>query len=242
MRYLRIPSALLLLVALPWNHLIAQDQELPDPPKPPLIERLPSSAQWLIKHPAGEAKPDSAASAAQSNARVISTIQVTKTDALRRELISWVNGATSERWFTGPYLIETEPNQSDIYITFNNPNADIAVQQKFGNFSATDFPEVDWVSPATYSGIATFRGRTCYLFKREVKFRLSPDSPIMTSAQQAWIDGPTRRPIAFDNGSYIRTYHFDGATPTTLSIPPAFVAKLEKYQKRMAPPASIKLN
>lgn len=241
MRYLRVFIVLLAFAALPWNPLWGQNQPLPDPPKFPVVERLPSSAQWMVKYPASKSEIEEAAAQVPIPTRRVSTIAITKADGVRRELVSWANGAKSERWFTAGYLIETEPNQDDIYVIFNHSNADIAVQQKFGDFSSSDFPELAWVSPDTYSGTSTFDGSVCYLFQREVKFQPTPKSPVRIFAQQAWIDGPTRRPIAFNDGSALRTYHFEDGKPPALILPQGFAAALEKYQKRMAAPGSIHL-
>jgi hypothetical protein len=223
------------VVLVPWSCAWAEIESLPIPPRTPLLGLLPDSAAWTVRFKGADGRSDDAAKPGDPlspKARALRAIEIKKSGNLRVEESIWSDGTSTEKWYSGNFMLITMPGQSDVYIFRKDTNGDAALKGQFPNFAQTDFPEVGWVSLETFRRVAVFQGRPCYLFDREIELWDGPTK--QSKKQQVWIDGESQLPLAFDNGGVLQTYLFDKAASTALSLPPKFQEELARYREKLA--------
>jgi hypothetical protein len=103
---------------------------------------------------------------------------------------------------TAPYRYEVHPeSHSVIPIAQFNPGYNPA----FLDYSSSDFPDIDWVSPKTYLG--TQSGTIYWVFKQG------------DDGTMAWIDLTTRLPARWQRGNEIRVFKFLPPPTEPLQLP-----------------------
>ena len=69
------------------------------------------------------------------------------------------------------------------------------------------FPDMDWISLSTFSGLQNLEGRPCLLFTQ--------------NDVQVWIDSETRYPVQWQKGGEKRVYHLLPQPTQALDVPPS---------------------
>jgi hypothetical protein len=102
-----------------------------------------------------------------------------------------------------------------------------SLRKYFGNFTAADFPDMQVVSPQTFTGIQKVGSASCLVFTQD--------------DVTAWIDVETRYPVAWRLGSETRTFT-QLSPPQSMQVLPQQFEKLsdglkrsEEYLKRRVP-------
>ena len=187
-------------------------------PSGPLVSRMPTFSMWRVLYSyasdkaapkvGGGGKPP--APDRQSDVMVLPPRAVTITRTMPIYHIARVDtdNRVEELWFDGsnPYVIS--PGLPGPSLPGRNASGGSAIPSEL-DFSHTDFPDVEWVSPQTYLG--TLKGEsTSYLL-----FRKGDTGPTV------WIDADTRRPARWQNSSETRTFEYLNAPAEKLTLPPA---------------------
>jgi hypothetical protein len=190
----------------------------------------------------------------------IKQIKVLKADKIRRELITWSNGQTSERWFYHNLFLFNQPGVPDIYIV--NPGNLAPGQAAFNpDYSLGDFAELSWISTRNYVGIQNFHQHICYVFASKAPSSpnffppqvTEPPSPSSTSLTRAgygtaqtntplraWVDEKTKLPVALENGASLQSYTFYESSGASIELPNNFYQALSRYQNALAEPDKYK--
>lgn len=194
-------------------------------PNGPLVRRAPDFSKWQIdfyytraSDKGGKASapaPNLKDPAVLANMTQPKQLTVTRTKPLWHAVLLLANGSRRESWFDGAYRYEVHPeNHSVVPIAQFNPGYNPA----FLDYSSSDFPDIDWVSPQTYLG--TQSGTIYWVFKQG-------DDDTM-----AWIDLTTRLPARWQNANEIRVFKFLPPPTEPLQLPPD-VAALSAGLKRL---------
>lgn len=220
------------------------------PPAPPFVRNAPAQAAWTIelkKH--GEMAGREADEAPlKANRAILQKIEITKYGRDRREIEEWSDGSKVEKWFFRGYHIFEQHGSKDIYVI--NTLADGFQQLTFPDYSAGDFPELDWLSAESYLGAESFEGRPGFLFEQSAPALSEPviaqvktaigTAPVKRDHEDSrrkirvWIDEKTRLPMAVDNGVKTKVYSFRTSAQTVAEPPDAFVKALQEYEKSRA--------
>jgi hypothetical protein len=87
------------------------------------------------------------------------------------------------------------------------------------NFGAIGFPDMTWVSAATYSGVEPIGGHPCLVFKKD--------------DMTAWIDQESRYPVQWQRGGELRTFRQLARPAGTLEPPPEVVKLIQANKRRL---------
>jgi hypothetical protein len=123
------------------------------------------------------------------------------------------------------------------------------------DYGSRDFPELEWVSAATFTNELTYNERPCNLFQRKLdaasgeaagttrqpKLKDKRDESLRAlhlsflhrrrgMGSQAWIDAKTKLPIALNDGDNLRIYTFDMNPQPEPQLPPDFAVELQKFK------------
>ncbi len=158
-----LPLALLWVLAAP---LFAVDLSKIPPPEEPILAPPPPLAAWIVQHASD--KPDFGADPTAMAVSLTATLTVKETRITRgpdnkRITRLWSDGSTTTQWYCKGATLYEQRGRDDVYIF--TPQ-DLTDRYNFiPNYSLGDFPEVQWVSLAYYSGPELYRDRLCYVFK-----------------------------------------------------------------------------
>jgi hypothetical protein len=172
----------------------------------------------------------------------IQEIQVTLDGDVRRDVIRWRDGRSSEVWrINGTWIGEL-------------PNGEIAALDIFGQFS----PFGEWrgwddgllarYTQGAAESKVEFEGRPAILYQKEleqvmeVPFSSTDENPtprIYTA--KLWVDPETRLPIALDDDGPLYAFQFSDKPPKTpLEPPQKFLKHLEEFEQRSRVPVPQK--
>ena len=200
-------------------------------PTGPLINRAPDFSQWQIafsyaksaKSAAGAAgaagAPDAAAAPAgaepTAKPHIPKEVTVTRTKPRWHAELVYQDGKKMESWCDGLMRYEVGPEPGMVMpIAEFNPGYNPA----FLEYSTADFPDVDWVSPATYLG--TLKDTPYWVFQQG------------EGGAMVWIDSTTRFPVRWQRAFETRVFKFL-APPTELLTLPGNVAKISEDLRRI---------
>jgi hypothetical protein len=178
------------------------------PPKPPILERVPTNQQWTITaYPldaatAGAVRDDPGVPEAGTESTGRTTIikgnrfyKVQSTAMEARE--TWVE---TDTWVAGQFSV-TKKNDGRLQeeVTL----LDEGSGERFGfDFSQSDFPELSWATPKHFSGVVK-NGEHISLWRFE--------NPARGSI--LWVDAAKRLPVAHVTQGLLHRYEFRTASP-----------------------------
>lgn len=127
------------------------------------------------------------------------SITVTWTKPLWHSIIVDTGGTKSELWSDGTcYAFQQNGSPFAMYMTLQ--------YLKFPDFSSVSFPDTNWISPATYTGLESVGGRQCLIFTHD--------------NMRAWIDLQSRFPLQWTRGGEKRIFQQLSPSSTMLDLPP----------------------
>jgi len=92
----------------------------------------------------------------------------------------------------------------------NNPAQGQTYSAGMPDLNQTDFPDMGWISPQTYTGVETMVGHKCLVFKK--------------NDMTAWIDLESRLPVQWQRGKETRTFQQLPPPTALLALPPKIAA------------------
>ncbi len=154
---------------------------------------------------------------------------------------SWSDGDTTQQWRYEDYLLFMQHGLSYIFV---KPKSQVSAQV-YPAMSDSSFPELGWLSASNYIKLENYRQKSAYVFQRSVAVGVFlPNVPDALkpkteagdahTVQRAWIDRESKLPIAYDNGTEVRTYEYSPTPVQSLIMPENFAAALEKYKRDIA--------
>jgi hypothetical protein len=201
----------------------AASGQSPTPPEPrqPLLPRAPARASWSVAFKyAGEEKPADPAIQPRPLGEVPRSIVITKVNDVYREQIDLATGKKMERWdFDGTLFTSNTAGTVFLIIppTEDTPSPDYYDRRR------SDFPELNWISKATYRGIGSFQGKQAFHFETE------KDGTTLS----AYLSLDSQMPLWFSDGTTTRTYTFNPPPAGPLEPPPAFSIARNRHKQAM---------
>jgi len=179
----------------------------------PVRRRAPEFSRWVITV---NPQRSEGGNAAAFDRKVI----VTKTREILHERISNHSGQQRERWVLGRFQYsQFGPKKEFLPFTRRSisPEGD---PDRYVDYSATDFPGFEWVSPEYFTGIKKANGRECLVYSK--------------GDMTAFVALDNRLPVGLVKDGKQRIYEFQPAPQSVLTPPPAV---MEDYRKRAGAPA-----
>lgn len=203
--------------------LSAASGQSPTPPEPrqPLLPRAPALASWSVAFKySGEEKPSESNTPPPPPGEVPRSIVITKVNTVYREQIELATGAKVERWDFGGTQFSSN-SQGSVFL--NIAPADGSSDSEYYDRRQSDFPELSWISKATYRGVENFKGRQAFHFETERN----------GSKLSAYLSMDSQIPLWFFDGMASRTYTFNPPPTGPLVPPPAFVRAYNRHKQAM---------
>jgi hypothetical protein len=199
--------------------------------EPLLQKRAPDFACWTITRRAAE---DSGRPKKAQGTGADSKTTIVKTNGLLLRSMQDAQGQVWNTWCVGNLQVTIYPNQKDHVVQDSPGQGDSSFYQ---DYSKTDFPDFDWVTPACYAGTKTYKGRPCLVFygqrdveswaiipvpapakKDEVNARPASE-PSAALSVAAYIDAETRLPVAIRHGAITDEVAFQAPPKEMLKLP-----------------------
>jgi len=245
----------------PWN-LMGAPSGTPEPlPPGPLLKRAPDSLEWEIRVDTAEssvpAQPPQEGKAPPPPPPKIAV--VTKGGKVVREIITYANGTAVEIWHRGGVAVSRKPGDKIWTVSPASPPG-----FESPDYINSDFSDLEWISPSTFTGIQSIGGRKVIVFTGTVCDKGSTDLSIIKNGVNrqrgeeamlghlatkafdpndykvpavAYIDMETRLPIKFQYGNMIRSYTYRVPTQAVSNFPgdaEQAVASTEKYKASLS--------
>ncbi len=220
------------------------------PPGPLIANHMPDYAQWTIDYTYSDApKPgadsalltqykklalqDPAIAKAMANPHFIDALNparpvhvvITKTGNIRHVERSLERGLKSELWSDAGTRIEQNANMPGPIVSMGN------------SVTQNEFPEFNWVSKESFTGIDTGNGHQCLVFKSQVDtLELAhPGSggSGVTVPAIAYIDLKTRYPISLQFGVETRQFTYLAPPTAQLVLPDECAAAVKATEDRI---------
>jgi hypothetical protein len=198
------------------------------PPLPggPLLLKPEALSTWVITYAyPGEDKKAASATGAQRPAPVIPTqsavslarprqITLTYTKPLWRAVVVNIDGRNEMEWSDGKVQIYEADGKSDPGLV----PKDMSGRPLLPNYGRIGFPEMDWVSVATYTAVQSVGQHACLVFQKD--------------DMTAWVDQDTRYPVKWQRGEEeIRGFTQLPPPTTPLVLPPEIARLSQAVQK-----------
>jgi hypothetical protein len=150
-------------------------------------------------------------------------IDVTRTETLRHEVITWNNNTQTENWFDGKIGFLESPSNKDIAVIDlkRDPSGITFMARR----DASDY--FAWLSATNYEGTESYKGKLCYKFLTKLAASGEGSKPIWDKI--AWIEVETKLPVALQMLQTLYTYDFHAAPTTSLILPPKFQEVFDRY-------------
>jgi hypothetical protein len=180
----------------------AQPPSAVPPPKPPVLSRAPEFAAWTVtyKYRPSEVPADTPAPEPER----LQTLAVQKTRKTYCEKQRLTSGKTSEKWVFDSNIQLMMPLGDTSIVALNPPSGEDYPSPDYSDYSACDFPGLEWVSLENYRGVETFQGAQVYKFEADGKTVL--------------LAVATQLPVAASDKLVTRLYAF-GPPPTVELVP-----------------------
>lgn len=182
----------------------SQEAEKPPLPPGPVINPLPTLAEWEIlytDHLPGKGGDSSGSSdvnaSSKENPR---SIVITKSGKIYREIETNPEGARLERWRVGGTEISLAGDGKYAIMDYG---------------AGGDFDELNWISPANYVNVAKVAGAPCYIFRDKISI---PDAIGLVDVS-AGISVSTRLPVYLVIDGVPQIYKFNQAPSAPLVVP-----------------------
>jgi len=175
-------------------------------PRPPS-----ASSAWLIAYSYGGengAQPvQSQGSFSFAAPRQVTVIHV---KPLWEAIAENIDGRKLEQWSDGVVRI---------FKADGNANADLVSKDTLGYLLPDygDFPDMAWVSAATYCGVQNVGKQRCFIFKKE--------------GMTAWIDQESRYPVKWQRGMEVRTFLQVPMPSAPVVLPPEVLRLLQSVRQ-----------
>lgn len=206
----RLGIALLCLVAGFKANVQTRAAEKPPLSAGPLVAKAPATSTLQIVFTYSGEKPAPGVigkpAAGQPGASTPRQITVIRTPPLWYAVQVDCGGKTSECWCKGESHFVRLAGQK----TPTAMGSDSAVLAPLLVKNDNDnFPDVAWVSPASYIGTQQFGGRLCFVFQESG-----------SDGAMVWIDAASRYPVQWRKSGEVRTFSFLAAPTEKISLPP----------------------
>ncbi|MBE2203416.1 MAG: hypothetical protein IAE94_03610 [Chthoniobacterales bacterium] len=199
----------------------------PVPPAGPLLKRAPDFSSWIVTFSVSRTpgtEPDPAA----GELPPLRKIQVVKTGDIRHAVLVDAEGRRTEMWAAPGIQAFLRPDWKEPLLT-DGVNAFDAL---FVNFSTSDFPGFEWISPRNFRGVEKAGNRECLVFQDKVA-HADATTGEAAPMQMAFVDLSTRLPVKLDNGGEIANYRFENPPTARLIVPPDVVSAIEARAARI---------
>ena len=204
--------------------LAQSGDEKPPLPPGPLIRAVQDLSTWQVTYAYGDDKKKEASpSANPTPAPVIvkgtismavpRRITLTRTKPLWVAMVDNVDGRKYEEWSDGYVQIFRADGAAEVGLV---PKDSDGVPM-LPNFGAMGFPDMEWISDKTYSGVQTVGGRQCLVFTN--------------GSMTAWVDVESRFPLRWQQGQEIRGF-VQLAPPNGMIVRPPDVHNLSQAVRR----------
>ncbi len=191
----------------------------------PLLNRAPAFAKWTITCAYSDAaQPGSPQE--KHFAPALQIVTVTKTNNIYDEQKVYSDGSKEESWHVGSLQIEAT--------SFTNGKLMIYTPNSFGSggidpllytdYTASDFPNLAWLSPRNYKGVQKNKKGEYMVFKDSIQNPF-PGLNSATSDATATIDSLTRLPVQIKTAAVTLNYIFE-TPPQGLLVLPSDVQRL----------------
>jgi hypothetical protein len=253
---LLIPFSVLAISCCSILNAAGAPASTPEPlPKGPLLKQAPNAYEWEIR-----VDTEESAKAPQEGKAPPppppKTIVVTKVGKVVREVVAYANGATVEIWHRGGVSVtKSQGNQAWIV----NPDSTAGFESP--DYVASDFADLEWISPATFTGIQSLGGRKVIVFTGSVFDKGATDLGIIKNGVDrkrgeealsghivtkafdpkdyrvpaiAYIDLETRLPLMLKYGSLTRSYRYRMPSHSILTLPPDAVQATVGFEQYKA--------
>jgi len=189
-------------------------------------------AAWVVElTPSGGGK-DSA----------IKKVQVTKSGAVARYVITWSSGKITERWrFSSAHMtVDQNPTSGSAIVILDSNLLFNLSMPSIDGVEATAF---DWINRPFYKDTVPYEGSKtpCYHYAGMVSnMHLNPRPPpelipYPPTMHEAWIDKKTLLPVAIDDGYNLAIFTFL-PPPTEPLVPPQVISsEATRYTGLLAP-------
>jgi hypothetical protein len=204
----------------------AQDPDLTSklPPGPLIQKRAPGYARWTITQ---QPTKSAGATPLAPKPKTSLTITITKTGNILLQEFLDPTGRSWATWY---------PNFSTGYILWpdhktvmaQGPSTDGSLT--YIDFSHTDFPQFDWLTKESFSGIKSMSGKSCLTFQGQIdlssgkvraarfKAGAGPNSD-SSNTVIAYVEVSSRLPVAMQAGTTLSDYEFLAPPSTMLELP-----------------------
>lgn len=220
---MQLNRTFILLSIILFTYAIGLAQD-PDATSPPPAARVPplSGDFALVKKitylPSGiplSQEKQAAQDALFPPSSKIKELDAVKKGAVRHDMQFFVDGSSCEIWRLQDYRLSVysaHPNAviPNVVDTSNNPMAPNQYHD------GADFPELDWITPATSQGIQVRDGKKCYAHKKD--------------DQMAWIEAASGRPVYFESKAMQVTYNFSAPPDEALQLPKGYAEKIDQFR------------
>lgn len=97
------------------------------------------------------------------------------------------------------------------------------------NGKAEVFDDFTWVNAKDFLGVASYRGRNCYVYRQYASSSQPTANKEPQILRTAFIDQESRYPVALEEPSGTLVYRF--GSKESFSLPPEYAKALEEYEK-----------
>ncbi len=164
---------------------------------------------------------------------------------VRRVLVQWVMGRTTEHWTLSKGIVYSSPALPDGEISYARIPDDADPDTSPLNFrsSTLNFPELGWLKPEYFTGKTSYQGVSARHYTNPPSGKAATDpsgsnetqpadnapgnaNSARVKKQEAWIDSKTGFPLAMEDENVRITYKLLKDTPSSsdMKMPPAYEA------------------
>lgn len=221
---------------------LANPDQLSDipPPRPPLVASPPEMGRWTItvqqaETPTGE-EPDAGSSPSREFG--VRSVQSVKTGNLKRDILSYHSGSTSEVWYYQRHVLSTTGGGGSSRVLVQNesalddPGEAVGVFRELGNvIRSPGYPGFKWVNPSRYEGTVMF-DETTPSYHYVLRGR-DPTTGENIVAAEAWVHAETGMPAAYKIDGNLYIYSFSEPPDQKLVLPAHFSTALTRLQNTL---------
>lgn len=178
-------------------------------PNGPLLKRTGKNSAWLItfhyeqdKRTNGNAADYGPGPEPEILPSPPRRITVTRTHPRWLAVTECVKGEKLEQCFDGRHEYLSTPKNSRVDIVVDDPNA----PKTLTDYSAVDFPDLEWVSAETFKGIQNVADTSCMVF--------------VYGPMTAWIDLHSRWPVLWKRNGELRSFRKLPPPEAMVPLPP----------------------
>ncbi len=202
-------------------------------PVPPFVIQNRDSAAWEVKitHPKSKAGEENPEADSDSRNRLAENIAVQIHNGMRRDIVTWSDGTTTEMWFSKGLELRGASSGHVAVIATNDPDS-----QFFGGYK--DFPELAWVGLKHFSGIEVVGGKACFVYRYQSEPQSHDEIPtevggFLADQRTAWIDAETLLPVRLLLGKVDHEFSHKASGSPLPRMPDQFGAAVDRIEGRL---------